>query len=324
MRGFASLRRWGQGWATRRIRRQPGPVRVGRRHLYILPSGYGLVYALMLLVVLLGAINYSNNMSFAVCFLLAGLGLVAMHHTHRNLLGLRVAYAGTDPVFAGHEATFRMRIGNPGRLRRHGIALESPGGDADLLDVPAGQSALAGLRVPAAERGILRAPRFVLSTRQPLGLFHAWSWIDLQAQCLVYPAPARDAPALRPPERGREGYAPGRRRGREDFDGLRKYHPGDSFRHVAWKAVARHGEVMTKLFLDAADRQCWLSWDAVPGRPVEERLQILCRWVLDCEASGLEYGLALPGRELGVGRGPAHRDQCLRALALFPGPEARS
>src|SRR6056297_554861 len=101
MRSLAALRQRGQEWAARRISRRSGPVRVGRRHLYILPSGYGLVYALMLFVILLGAMNYSNSMSFAVCFLLGALALVAMHHTHRNLLGLRVAFAGAAAVRAG-------------------------------------------------------------------------------------------------------------------------------------------------------------------------------------------------------------------------------
>ncbi|HYW03882.1 MAG TPA: DUF58 domain-containing protein [Gammaproteobacteria bacterium] len=321
MRSLAALRQRGQEWAARRISRRPGPVRVGRRHLYILPSGYGLVYALMLFVILLGAMNYSNSMSFAVCFLLGGLALVAMHHTHRNLLGLRVAFDGAAPVLAGQDAAFRMHLENPAGLHRVGITVESPVGSAEPLDLAPGGSAVATVRVHATRRGRLQAPRFALSTRQPLGLFHAWSWIDIEGECLVYPEPAVDAPPVRRGGATRDGEAGGRRRGREDFDGLRKYHPGDSFRHIAWKAVARQQDVMTKVFLDTSDRAHRLEWDSLPEFDPEQRLRILCRWILDCDTAGVDYGLELPGRAISVGRGPAQRERCLAALALFPAAE---
>jgi uncharacterized protein (DUF58 family) len=53
--------------------------------------------------------------------------------------------------------------------------------------------------------------------------------------------------------------------------------------------------------------------------PPEERLSILCRWVLDAHAGGEAFGLRLPGGEILPGLGTAHRHRCLEALALFPG-----
>jgi uncharacterized protein (DUF58 family) len=39
--------------------------------------------------------------------------------------------------------------------------------------------------------------------------------------------------------------------------------------------------------------------------------------VLDAEAAGIAYGLRIPGTSRPPGRGQAHRDQCLRDLALL-------
>ena len=55
--------------------------------------------------------------------------------------------------------------------------------------------------------------------------------------------------------------------GQDDFAGLRKYQPGDSLRHVAWKAVARGQAVMTKQFSGLAAGELWLDWDSLPLRP---------------------------------------------------------
>ena len=91
-------------WVAARVTRQPGPVAIPRHRIYIVPTRYGYGYGLLLVVMLLGAMNYSNSMAFALTFLLAGLGLLGMHHTHANLLQLRLRVGRVAPVFAGEEA----------------------------------------------------------------------------------------------------------------------------------------------------------------------------------------------------------------------------
>jgi uncharacterized protein (DUF58 family) len=54
-----------------------------------------------------------------------------------------------------------------------------------------------------------------------------------------------------------------------------------------------------------------------PAADVESRLSILCRWALQAEQRGQQYGLRLPGTAIPPGRGEAHRTRCLEALALF-------
>ncbi|MDH3751500.1 MAG: hypothetical protein OEU40_12965 [Gammaproteobacteria bacterium] len=96
-------------------------LRPGR--VYILPTGVGLVFALMTFAMLLGSMNYNNNLSFVLTFVLAGLGFVAMHQCQRNLVGLELSFAGVEPVFAGQSAQFRVAITNHSKNARHGIRL---------------------------------------------------------------------------------------------------------------------------------------------------------------------------------------------------------
>ena len=77
MIGLAGLRQWLFRVAVDHAR----PIVIDRRHLFIIPTGAGLLYALLLLVMLLGAINYDLSLGHALVFLLASLGLVAMIHT---------------------------------------------------------------------------------------------------------------------------------------------------------------------------------------------------------------------------------------------------
>ena len=85
-----------------------------RRRLYIFPTGQGLAFLMMLVVMLLWAINYTNSMAYMLTFMLASLLLVCMLHTYRNLRGLVLSCAAAKPVFAGETAEFPLLIDNRG------------------------------------------------------------------------------------------------------------------------------------------------------------------------------------------------------------------
>ena len=81
-------------WARRRHGQDPPQLILASQRIYILPTPSGLVYAVLLATMLAGSMNYNNNLAFALTFLLAGIGIVAIYHTHRTLSGLRVQYLG--------------------------------------------------------------------------------------------------------------------------------------------------------------------------------------------------------------------------------------
>ena len=66
------------------------PVTIERRRIYILPTRFGLMLAALLFAMLIAGLNYNSNLGLAFAFLMVSLVLVAMHHCHRNLLGLGV------------------------------------------------------------------------------------------------------------------------------------------------------------------------------------------------------------------------------------------
>ncbi len=307
-----------EAWISRRHRPRSGPIKLHRQRVYILPTRHGYAFAAMLLILLLWSINYSNNMGFALTFLLMSVGVNAMWRTNRNLVGLRVHPARVEAVFAGQEARFCYRIDNPDGQTRYAIGLQWRDRHPRYADLTARGGADLTLAVPASRRGLLRPGRLRLLTRFPLGLFQAWSWVEFDESCLVYPRPHGDR-AL--PHDGSDDVATGgrsSRSGSDDYAGLRGYTPGDSPRRLAWKAMARRdGEPVVKHFAGQASPERWLDWSELPSLGPEQRLSQLCRWVLEAEADGRRYGLRLPGVEYAPERGFGHRRRCLEALALF-------
>jgi uncharacterized protein (DUF58 family) len=314
-------------WLVRNVRPEAAPVRLTQRRIYILPSRSGLLLGLTLALMLLGCINYNLGLGYVLTFLLAGVGLVTLLHTFRNQAQLTVSAGRVDPVFVGEHAVFPVLLGNATAQPRYAVCvsvadttgLVAQGGVSDWCDVPAGASATARLRLPAQQRGRLVLPRLRVHTAFPLGLFRAWSNVALEASCIVYPHPETGVVAP-PPAVAGHGAGSQNAPGQDDFAGLRNYQPGDAPRHIAWKALARGQDVMTKQFVTPAAGEVWLRWADLPaGMRVEARLSRLARWALDAAEAGVPFGLEIPGTRIPPASGALHEQRCLTALGLFKG-----
>lgn len=301
-------------WARQRQGADASQITLQSRRIYILPTGAGLLYAIMLLVMLVAAMNYNNNLGFALTFVLAALGIVSIHHTHRNLAGLHLGHLGAAPVFAGTALAVRFALDNDDRRPREELSLQWSEGTAVTTTVPPSTRRVIIVPLATTKRGLMDLPPLRISSRAPLGLTRAWAWVHFPERALVYPRPADHAavPAAASPV---SADTCANRGDGDDFAGLRAWQNADSLRHIAWKHYARSDELLVRQF-DGGDRQIlWFDWDRMQAAAVETRVSLLARLVIDACAAGHVWGLALPGTRLGPATGDEHLRHCLRCLA---------
>lgn len=314
---LVKLEKWinSPNWVFKQLGLETNPVVLDYRRIYILPTKFGIVFSMVLAAMLFGSTNYNNSMGFILTFLLAGLGLVSILHTHRNLLRLQVIAGKVLPVFAGDQIKFPICLA-AGKYDRLMLGMQAQREPTPYLNVAAGAQNCTELIFVATQRGLMRLEKFSIFTQYPLGLFHAWARLHIDSSGIVYPRPES---GIVPFPLADSGDGAGLRRilGNEDFEGLRTYHPGDAPRHIAWKAVAREQGMLVKSFSGQAETTVWLDWAALPQLATEERLSRLARWVIDAERRGTSYGLRLPGEAISPALGEIHKHRCLSALALF-------
>lgn len=303
------------------LRRAPlraPPFTLAARGIYILPTRNGLYFAALVFVMLLGSMNYSNSLGFALTFLLAAAGLVAMHQTQRNLLRVGLQCVAAEPVFAGDAAEFDIELGNDTGRARYAIRIRIAGSAAAPVDLGTNGRAVARLRCATFSRGRLACPRLRLETVYPMGLFRAWSWLAVDNFVLVYPQPLGTA-ALPQAGAGDGAASADERAGDAEFAGHRAYAAGDNPRTMDWKASARTDALIVVRYADnTRDSELWLDAASLSHLPAEARLSQLARWVVDAENSGRCYGLRLPDECLAPAFGHTHARACLTALALQP------
>src|SRR3989338_8257317 len=291
---------------------ESGTIVLNQRRIFILPTRQGFALAFVLVLMLLGDINYSLSLGYALTFLLAMMAVMTMVYAFRNLAHLEIRAGRVDAVFSGDTAQFLLHFHNRSALARYQLCLTATkAGQTPLcFDVPARQNIEIAFPLLATRRGWLALGELKLYTEFPLGLFHAWSYLHFDTRCLVYPKPLPNAPL--PSGNSPDGAGKRPIAGDDDFAGLRDYVAGDALPRIAWKAFAREQGLQVKQFFAQAGEELWLDISDAPDRTEEEKLARMARWVLDAEAQGVRYGLRLPDGELPPNNDTAHRGECLR------------
>ena len=291
-----------------------------RSFAFLLPTRLCFALLFVLAAMWYASASQGNAASYLLLFATISLLLVSIPHTALNLSGLKVSTESIHPAFAGQEVAVPVEILNQSRSPRYTcrVALPDHHGAPEIVDeIPPGKGARVTLRFPAPARGEYRLERVRLTSAYPLGFLRARKESAAGQSYFVYPKPAGDSnlpshlPDARPTGRQillGEG---------DDFAGVRAYVPGESQRHIDWKAVARGQPLMTKQFTVETDDLLMLDFDQVPQADVETRLSQLALWIVEAERVRRRYALRLPGVDIAASSGEAHYHRCLQALALF-------
>lgn len=266
------------------------------------------------------AASQNNAATYLLLFVLSGVVLISIPHTLFNLSGLSLSAESIRPSFAGQELSLPVELLNEARAARRSLAIAIPAeeGVPEIADeIAGGKGARVKLRFPAIARGEFELNALTVASVYPLGFFRAERRFPIQQRYLVYPKPAGD-PKLPPPSSRAAGQKPHTDFGEgDDFAGVRAYVPGESQRHIDWKAVARGQAVMTKQFAPEAVGELYFDFAATNLSDREAALSQLSLWIIEAERARRSYGLRIPGTEIRPALGDAHYHRCLRALALI-------
>jgi uncharacterized protein (DUF58 family) len=287
------------------------------RRLYILPTRFGYLFAIMLLFLFFAAINYQNSMAFVLTFMLTSLGIISLWHTHKNLLGVTVNLQIPRPVFNGESCELKFEVSHANNSRRYAIGIQYAGEAPVYLRLEPVGSTVAKLKIPTARRGQFKPAGITVFTRYPTGLFHAWGWLKFDLPILIYPRPAARVKLQQSMVEQYDGQVSTSTIEGDDFAGLREHRKGESLRHISWKAYAQGRGLLTKTFQGQARPTFWIDWQLLGEGSLEDKLSFMTALVLAAENQEQKYGLRLPGTTIEQAFGNAHKHACLQALATF-------
>ncbi len=299
-------------------RRAPAnpPLTIQYRQVFILPTRFGWTLALLMFAMLMGSLNFNNNLGLLTTFIVAGLALNSMLMAYHNLRGLRLLHCTAKPVHAGDTARLVVTLSDQDGRSRPALEIRSHDGlsgfDLDGIN-------LETVEIPLRthQRGWLSPGRLRIQTSHPIGLFEAWAWFWPAQRVLVWPRPAENPPPL-PRGAGDDG---GRQISRQtdsdNFHSLRNWRPEDPVHRIAWKASQRHQALLAREFRAEVSEQVVLDLARTPASGLEQRISVLTAWVMQAHREGIDWTLNLGKQSIGPAHGERHLNACLRALAEF-------
>jgi uncharacterized protein (DUF58 family) len=300
---------------TRHRRAEPLPIRLHSRRVYILPTRFGLVFAVVGFAMMLGALNFNNNPAMMLSFLVGSVAVLSFHHTVAQLRGLALVALRAGRVHAGEAALVQFGIRESEARERPALMLEQDGQEISFA-AAADQTTTVTVRIATRRRGWQGVGLWRLWSEYPFGIVWAWSYLHPEERFLVFPLPEAGAPPL--PGEARDDPGTQYRTPGDDWIGLRDLRAGDPPRRVAWRASARSERWLVKEFADPVAKAVVLDYAELGALDHERRISRLTRWVLIAERRQLSFRLRLPGVDLGPATGPDHVLACLRELALLP------
>lgn len=292
---------------------------IGRRQLYILPTRIGWYYAMILLALFAIAIKYDNQAAFMMLFVLVAVGIITMHYTHNNIIGLELSAGATKAVFVGEYAHFPLQVKNHSNKARLAVWLICAG-FRQVFDLSTNDQKELMVKLPTIKRGYYACPEVVLSSQFPMGIFFCWSKrFDTSERCIVYPQPLD---LISFPDNG-EGSTQSLSKSHvqnnaADYSGMKAYRPGDRPRDIHWPSLAKTHKLVTVQHEDQPSSSVNLSWFSLPASMnTEDRISQLCFWLIEAEKQNQRYQLEMPNHTIQFGNGSAHLNECLTVLALW-------
>jgi uncharacterized protein (DUF58 family) len=279
--------------------------------------------AMVLLAMAYAGASQSNGAAYLLCFVLAAVAAISAIHAWANVRGAAISTDPIPPVFAGEALSVTVVASSA--LRRDHFSIDVGKGrlasGARFDVIRAGETERGGITAPANARGSFTDLRIRVESVFPLGFFTARKIVTVRQTYFVYPTPggALPLPSSAMPAGRPKG---GLRVEGDDFSGLRAWLPGESQRHIDWKAASRGQPLLTKQWAGESDEILRFDWDTLAPLETEARLSQLTRWIIRAERSGALYALRLPKHHFPPSRGDRHLHLCLRALACFGHPDS--
>jgi uncharacterized protein (DUF58 family) len=207
--------------------------------------------------------------------LIGGLLLVAMADAigaRKNLAGIGLEVPPLVRMSRNRETKLELRIRNPQMrpsLLRVGLAwpreFHTSAGELDAILPGRSEWSRLSWTCTPLKRGNYRFHRAFLEVVSPLGFWAARKTVPVQSEIRVYPnlLDERKNLAALFLNRGVFGLHAQRQVGKgRDFEKLREYIPGDGYDEIHWKATARRGKPVTKVFQIEKTQEVYVVVDA--------------------------------------------------------------
>ena len=274
-------------------------VETSARQAIALPTASGILFFALVVVLLLGAINFQSNLGFLMAFALLVVGFIALVFLGFNFHQVSLLLADDVYCEEGREPELTVSVQSKSPSQQIQLGIEDR---AVVCDIELNSQRIQ-MRFNPRTRGVSPMPLIEIGSTFPFG----WAFLRCRWQTskklIIYPRPIKSI----------EQHKQLRPEGRDQIH-VRDYRPGDRMASIAWKKIRRL-ESPVVIDVEGASRPFDFSYRDFDTVDFETALSYLTWEILRCAEQGDSWSLELPHATLSAGNGSGHLQQSLRMLA---------
>ena len=302
-------------WLSRRIPASSN-ITLSHKSIFILPTGFGFSWLLLVVILFVFGTNYQNNLVMGLSFLLFSVFNTCIIYSYKNLAGLSLTRLTSVPdTFAGQLCYVPILHSCPNEAFE--IYLSFAGQQVEIIKKVSAETGESSLGINAPVRGCLRPGRIKVESRFPLGICRVWSHVDLNIEQIVFAKPIKANLALTNIDTDNNIDSAGKFvSGVDEFSGLKQYVEGESLKQIAWKQLAQGRGMLTKEFQQPQGAPLWITLDNNDYN-LEVNLSQLSWQVEQLSSKQQIFGLKLPAVTVAPNHGEQHRINVQTQIALY-------
>ena len=197
----------------------------------------------------------------------AGLVIVAVADSLRkaSIESVQIHLPELVRTYRDREASVEIRLDGPAVALRAAMVFPDSfetGGEDRLIQTAGSGPSTIEWRFTPRRRGSFRLTAVYIEGASPFGLWLARRKLAVDCEVRVYPN-LRDTDSLAGIRLASQGQSHLRQIGKgREFEKLREYMPGDGFDEIHWKATARRGKPITKVYQQERTQEIYVVLDA--------------------------------------------------------------
>lgn len=222
---------------------------------YIIPSRFGIYFGLGILVLLLLAFTYANQLIYLIAFFYASFLFIVMHLTNNNIKYLKIENYYIPAFFADQKGKIFITIKNEHlkfSSRFIELRLDDSKVKKEIKLIKPLESILVTIDFEEKQRGLFPYSSLKIATKFPFEIFFSWKKLNWKLNYFVYPTREGELalPSL-PKDKSNEKAIENitsRSQNEGNFYMHKEYALSDNSKRIDWKVFARKNKLYVKVF----------------------------------------------------------------------------
>jgi uncharacterized protein (DUF58 family) len=240
------------------------------------------------------------------------MGMTLARAINSNMDAVQILSVEAVHLFAEDDQKIQVTLLNQSKnlikeievsVKQKKVTLQNP------LEIGAKQTVVFDVPWNIQNRGYVKIPTIVVSSKYPSGLFNAWRIFKSPNKTLVYPT--------RKGQRHFPNYVSAQQESLGLIREIRDYKPGDSPKRIHWRSLAKNQQLRTLVHEGDDGRKCEFNIKDLKHLKFEDQISQLSLWLHLAETESYDWKLILGAKVYDSKVDPHIYHQAMKTLALM-------